>query len=112
MTAIHGTAAPGFVLVREAIASNFSERTDVGAAVALVIYGRIVVDLWGGVADPAEGREWNADTLANIYGRPRKALQRRALQCSWTGDKLTMICPLPIIGPNSVLPVNRKSLSP
>ena len=67
MTAIHGTTALGFELVREAFASNFSERTDVGAAVALVIDGRIVVDLWGGVADPAEGREWNADTLANIW---------------------------------------------
>ena len=67
MTAIHGTTAPGFELVREAFASNFSERSDVGAAVALVIDGKLVVDLWGGVADPAEGREWNADTLANIW---------------------------------------------
>lgn len=67
MTAIHGTVAPGFESVREAFASNFSERSDIGASVSLVIDGKILVDLWGGVADQAEGREWQADTLANIW---------------------------------------------
>jgi len=67
MNAIQGTTAPGFELVRHAFLANFSERADIGAAVALVIDGKPVVDLWGGFADPAEGREWKADTLANIW---------------------------------------------
>lgn len=67
MTAIQGTVAPGFELVREAFIANFSERADVGAAVALVLDGELVIDLWGGVADPADGRAWAADTLVNIW---------------------------------------------
>ncbi|WP_219893503.1 serine hydrolase domain-containing protein [Aquisediminimonas profunda] len=67
MTAIQGKAAPGFELVRQAFLANFSERSDIGAAVALVIDGELVVDLWGGVADPALGRPWQADTLANVW---------------------------------------------
>lgn len=67
MTDIKGTVAPGFEPVRKAFAANFSERADVGAAVALVVDGKTVVDLWGGIADPASGREWQADTLANVW---------------------------------------------
>lgn len=67
MTAIHGTVASRFELVRQTFMANYSERGDVGAAVALVTDGKLVVDLWGGVADPAEGRAWKADTLANVW---------------------------------------------
>ncbi len=67
MTMTKGTVAPGFEQVRDAFATNFSERADVGAAVALVVDGKLVVDLWGGVADPVSGREWEADTLANVW---------------------------------------------
>jgi CubicO group peptidase (beta-lactamase class C family) len=67
MTDIKGTVAPGFELIRQAFAANFSERADVGAAVALVVDGKLVVDLWGGFANPESGREWTADTLVNIW---------------------------------------------
>lgn len=67
MTTINGIVAPGFERVRDAFAANFSERADVGAAVALVINGTMVVDLWGGIADPASGRQWQDDTLANVW---------------------------------------------
>ena len=67
MTVIYGTIAPGFERVKEAFAANFFELAEVGAAVALVIDGTTVVDLWGGVADPETGRPWQEDTLANIW---------------------------------------------
>jgi CubicO group peptidase (beta-lactamase class C family) len=67
MTSINGTIAPGFERVRDAFAANFSERAEVGAAVALVIDGTLVVDLWGGIADPLSGKQWQGDTLANIW---------------------------------------------
>ena len=48
---------PRFVArVREAFAENFAKRGDVGAAAAVTIDGKPVVDLWGGYADQARTR--------------------------------------------------------
>ena len=66
-TAIHGTVAPGFEKVADAFAANFSERGEVGAACAVRVGGEEVVDLWGGLADPATGRAYEADTLQLVF---------------------------------------------
>ncbi|MEU6249450.1 serine hydrolase domain-containing protein [Glycomyces sp. NPDC047010] len=65
-TPVDGTADPRFTAVRERFEQNFTERDEVGAAVAVFLNGRNVVDLWGGTADPATGAAWTADTLAPI----------------------------------------------
>lgn len=67
MTTVHGEVAPGFEPVRQAFERNFAERGEVGAAVSVVLRGRCVVDLWGGVADPWSGRPWQEDTLALLF---------------------------------------------
>ena len=61
---INGRCAPGFEPVKAAFISNFSDRGEVGAALAVYVRGEPVVDLWGGVADAATGRPWERDTLA------------------------------------------------
>ena len=61
---INGRCAPGFEPVKAAFISNFSDRGEVGAALAVYVRGKPVVDLWGGVADAATGRPWERDTLA------------------------------------------------
>ena len=43
---IHGECDSRFGAVREAFEENFSERGDIGAAVAVTIEGEPVVDLW------------------------------------------------------------------
>ena len=48
---IHGTCDPRFAAVEAAFAANFEEGLDQGAAFALYLEGRRVVDLWGGSAD-------------------------------------------------------------
>src|SRR5262249_52703370 len=45
----------------------FEERAELGAAFAAVLDGRVVVDLWGGVADEATGRAWSEDTLQLVF---------------------------------------------
>ena len=62
-----GYVESGFEVVREAFEANFEQRGDVGAAFALYVEGRPVVDIWGGVADPKAGRPWAEDTLALVY---------------------------------------------
>jgi CubicO group peptidase (beta-lactamase class C family) len=64
---ISGTCKPGFEPVRDAFAANFAERGEIGASVAVVAGGETVVDLWAGWADPARTREWQADTLTNVW---------------------------------------------
>jgi CubicO group peptidase (beta-lactamase class C family) len=57
---IQGTVAEGFERVREAFAANFEQRGERGAAVAVHVGGRAVVDLWGGSADGE--RPWTEGT--------------------------------------------------
>ncbi|MEV6866613.1 serine hydrolase domain-containing protein [Streptosporangium subroseum] len=67
MPEIGGNTAPGFEGVREAFAANLAGTQEVGAAVGVYLHGRKVVDLWGGIADPATGRRWERDTLQVVF---------------------------------------------
>ena len=67
MSVVDGYVAPGFGGVADAFSVNFSERAEVGAALCVHHRGEVVVDLWGGVADPATGRPWEADTLCLVF---------------------------------------------
>ncbi|MFG3599841.1 serine hydrolase domain-containing protein [Micromonospora chersina] len=62
-----GHVSAGFERVAEAFERNFTEHREVGAAFAAYHRDRLVVDLWGGVADPTTGRPWQADTLQLIF---------------------------------------------
>jgi CubicO group peptidase (beta-lactamase class C family) len=67
MPDIHGVADERFGAVADAFRSNFDVRGEVGAAFALYVDGRLVVDLWGGLADADTGRPWESDTLQLVY---------------------------------------------
>jgi len=60
---VEGRCDARFAPVREAFAQGFRERGEVGAAVAVTVDGRPVVDLWGGHADAAGTRPFAAHTL-------------------------------------------------
>lgn len=64
---INGTVDPRFAGVREVFARGFAEGLEQGSAVAVVADGKVVVDLWGGYADAAARRPWQADTLVNVW---------------------------------------------
>ncbi len=70
---IDGTCAPEFSQVREEFAGNFAERGEVGASVCVIVDGETVVDLWGGVADPASGRAWSRDTIGHVWSATKGA---------------------------------------
>ncbi|MEE2768570.1 MAG: serine hydrolase domain-containing protein [Actinomycetota bacterium] len=63
MTDIHGDISEGFGPVGDAFGANFEELDEVGAAFCLYVNGASVVDIWGGTADPTDGRLWERDTL-------------------------------------------------
>jgi CubicO group peptidase (beta-lactamase class C family) len=77
---ISGQCDAKFTAVREAFARNFAERGEVGAAVCVIVDGRIVVDLAGGWAGDARERPWQADTLVNFYSVGKAFVALLALQ--------------------------------
>jgi CubicO group peptidase (beta-lactamase class C family) len=65
--AIQGRCDARFAPLREALAENFAARGELGAAVAVVLEGEPVVDLWGGWADEARTRPWRRGTLVDGF---------------------------------------------
>jgi len=55
-----------FAAVRDAFASNFAERGDLGGALCITLDGHPVVDLWGGWRDAARTMPWTADTIVSV----------------------------------------------
>jgi len=64
---VHGVSAPRFQAAAEEFARNFSDRGDVGASLAIVTDGELVVDLWGGTLDAAGLRPWTANSVVNVW---------------------------------------------
>lgn len=64
---IRGACDARFAGVREALARNVHEHGEIGAAVAIALDGRLVVDLCAGWADLAATRPWQPDTLVNVF---------------------------------------------
>jgi CubicO group peptidase (beta-lactamase class C family) len=68
--AVAGTVAPGFEPVRERFAANFRRNDpcrEVGAALAVFLGERCIVDLWSGHMDASRTQPWRKDTLLNVY---------------------------------------------
>lgn len=65
--AVHGFVDAGYGPVLDAFAANFDERHDVGAGCSAWADGRLVADLWGGVADRRTGRPYGRDTATVIF---------------------------------------------
>ena len=64
---VRGTCDPRFANVRALFERCFESNDEIGAAACFVLDGQCVVDLWGGHHDLARKREWQRDTLVNVY---------------------------------------------
>lgn len=74
MTAsVSGQVEPKFAAVKAAFERNFAELDEVGASVCLSVNGDTQVDLWGGVADQADGRAWTEDTVSIVFSCTKAA---------------------------------------
>lgn len=61
-----GTVARGFEPCRDAFMANL-RNGEAGAACTILVDGKVVVDIWGGVADPATGELWQHDTTVPVF---------------------------------------------
>ncbi len=73
MAQVEGYVEPGFEGVRDAFATNFEQHGEVGAAFALHVGGRKVVDLWGGIADVKTGKPYGEDALQLVFSTTKGA---------------------------------------
>jgi CubicO group peptidase (beta-lactamase class C family) len=64
---ILGSCDERFAGVREALEGNFRDHDELGAAVAIAIEGRMVVDVWAGWMDGGRTRPWERDTLVDVF---------------------------------------------
>ncbi len=64
---VEGQCDRAFEPVRDALTEALLSGFEVGAALAIHVDGRPVVDLWGGYADGARTRRWQRDTIVNLY---------------------------------------------
>jgi CubicO group peptidase (beta-lactamase class C family) len=64
---IGGTVVPGFEPVVEAFRRNFTDRNELGAAVAAFRGSECLVDLWGGWKDTDKTQPWVEDTMVLVF---------------------------------------------
>jgi len=84
-TTVHGHCDPAFKAVREALEESFARGHELGAAVAVYAGDRLVVDLWGGVADRRTGRPWLPDTPCVAFSCTKAVTATAALALAERG---------------------------
>lgn len=79
---VKGLCAPGFEPVRSALAEILGAGAEVGAALAVCVDKRPVLDLWAGHTDLERTRPWGRDTIVNLFS---------------VGKAVTAICALRLV---------------
>ena len=86
MADISGTCRNEFLAVREAFEHNIDIGCDVGASVAVLIDGEVVVDLWGGHVDASYTRLFQRDTIVQTFSTTKTMTALCALVLADRGE--------------------------
>lgn len=70
---VNGRVDEGYGSIADAFRANFADHGEVGAGFCLYVDGEPVVDITGGVADPATGRVYDHDTLQLVFSTTKGA---------------------------------------
>jgi CubicO group peptidase (beta-lactamase class C family) len=76
---INGTLEERFAPLRAEFERQLAAGEELGASLAVVIDGEPVVDLWGGHADVDKTREWQSDTITNVWSTTKTVTALAAL---------------------------------
>lgn len=79
MREVHGTCDQRFDEVRDVLRASLGTGADLGASVAVVLDGEMVVDLWGGWSDEARTTPWTEDTITNVWSTTKTMIALSAL---------------------------------
>jgi len=86
MAEVHGSNDSRFDAMRDVLSNNLDSGDDVGASVAVMLDGEMVVDLWGGFADQARTTPWQADTITNVWSSTKTMTSLSALMLHSRGQ--------------------------
>ena len=76
---LHGHCDERFADLAAALADEITAGGELGAAIAVDIDGKSVVDIWGGYADRAKTVEWGEDTIVNVFSSTKNVTALAAL---------------------------------
>ena len=85
---VEGAVHERFAAVRDQFEQNLATGADVGASVAIMLDGELVVDLWGGTVTGDDGavKPWERDTLINVWSTTKTMAALSALVLADRGD--------------------------
>lgn len=86
MAEVNGYCAPSFEPLRELLSMNVDSGDDVGASIALVHDGELVVDIWAGWTDEARTTPWERDTITNVWSSTKTMVGLMALMLIDRGE--------------------------
>ena len=66
MVSVNGSVSSGYEGVKDAFAANFNDDFEVGASLAVMHKGEMVVDIWAGHREMERTTEWESDTIINV----------------------------------------------
>src|SRR5690242_6545078 len=82
----NGVCDERFAAVRAELDGRLASGDELGAAVAVVVDGEPVVDLWGGRADVARTAPWHRDTLVCAFSCTKPVVALAALELAARGE--------------------------
>lgn len=86
MAEIHGSYDQRFSALRDILSANIDSGADVGASVAVVHNGDMVVDMWGGWVDKEHSAPWGKDTITNVWSSTKTQMALCALMLADRGQ--------------------------
>ncbi|HUY42626.1 MAG TPA: serine hydrolase domain-containing protein [Acidimicrobiales bacterium] len=86
MADVQGSVSERFASLRDVLATHLDEGQDIGASVAVIHQGQVVVDIWGGFIDQAKTKPWARDTIVNVWSTTKTMTFLVALMLAEAGE--------------------------
>jgi len=83
---ISGYTSTAFEPLIDIMSASLDAGDDLGASLAVTIEGEMVVDTWGGWADPEQTRPWEQDTITNVWSTTKTMTSLCALVLADRGE--------------------------
>lgn len=67
MATVKGHCDPAFTKLKDLLAANVASEEELGASICVNVNGKNVVDIWAGHIDEARTKEWEENTIINVW---------------------------------------------
>ncbi|KAI1608332.1 beta-lactamase [Exophiala viscosa] len=79
MAEVQGHFEPAFQNVRDRLQNNINDGVELGAAICIIVDGKVVVDIYGGFKDEERTDPWVKDTIVNVWSSTKNISTLAAL---------------------------------